>query len=214
MDATATRKRILDAAERHYAERGYDGMSMRALTTEAGVNLAAVNYHFGSKKELIHAIFRERILPINTERLDLLKKAQAAAEGSPVALEAILDAYLLPVARRASGPEGPDLFFLRMVGRSLSEDAAFWRRLYIEEFKATADTFKAEIKRTLPELTDEQIGIRYHFCVGAMLGSLVKLQQFQEEMASCSCCRDIVQLFQRLRDFLCAGFRAGLPAGC
>lgn len=208
MDATATRQRILEAAERHYAERGFDGMSMRALTSEAEVNLAAVNYHFGSKKELIHAIFRERIVPMNAERLALLKKAQEKAGDAPIPLEVIIDAFLQPVAQRASGPDGPDIDFLRMVGRCLSEDADFWHRLYVEEFQETVSAFRGAIHRTVPGLSEKELKLRFHFCVSAMLGALVKHQQFMREMKAKPDSNDISTVFLHLRDFLCAGFRA------
>ncbi len=210
MDASTTRTRILHVAERHYADRGFDGMSMRALTSEAGVNLAAVNYHFGSKKELLYSIFRERIVPMNAERLELLRKAAANSDGKPLALEVIFDAFLIPMARRATGSEGPDIHFLRMVGRSLAEEPDFWQRLYAEEFKGTVETFRQAIHRTMPELSEEELAVRFHFSIGAMLGLLVKHQQFLKEMEGRPGNRDIAALFQNLRDFLCAGFRAGL----
>ncbi|MGE9294465.1 MAG: TetR/AcrR family transcriptional regulator [Puniceicoccales bacterium] len=208
MDATATRERILEAAERHYAERGFDGMSMRALTTEAGVNLAAVNYHFGSKRELIYAIFKERIIPINAERMELLKKAHEELGEGALPLETTMDAFLLPVMNRAFEAGKANIHFLRMVGRFLSEDADFWQRISMDDFYQTSKAFKAEIKQALPELSDEEIAVRFHFTVGAMLGALVKQQQFMKEMEGCRCCEDISIMFERLRNFLCAGIRA------
>ena len=53
-----TRDRILDAAERLFVEHGFEGTSMRMITGAANANLAAVNYHFGSKDALIQAVFR------------------------------------------------------------------------------------------------------------------------------------------------------------
>ena len=60
-----TRTQILDAAERLFAERGFRGTSVRAITDLAGANLAAVGYHFGSKAELMAAVARRVIEPIN-----------------------------------------------------------------------------------------------------------------------------------------------------
>src|SRR5688572_13037304 len=89
-----TRTRILDAAEELFMQHGFEGSSMRALTTSAGVNLAAVNYHFGSKDALIEAVFRRRLDPMNTERISALDKAEADAGGRPLPAETIIRAFV------------------------------------------------------------------------------------------------------------------------
>ena len=71
-----TRTRILDAAEELFMQHGFEGTSMRALTTRAGVNLAAVNYHFGSKDALIEAVFRRRLDPVNLARMAEVEKLE------------------------------------------------------------------------------------------------------------------------------------------
>src|SRR5512134_3507154 len=81
-----TRTRILDAAEELFMLHGFEGTSMRHLTSRAGVNLAAVNYHFGSKHALIEAVFRRRLDPMNAARiaeLDRLEKSAAAGAPAP-----------------------------------------------------------------------------------------------------------------------------------
>lgn len=77
-----TRERILDAAERLFMESGYEGTSMRMITGEAGVNLAAVNYHFGSKEALLREVFRRRLNWLNTERLRALDLLEQQAQGA------------------------------------------------------------------------------------------------------------------------------------
>ena len=79
-----TRERILDAAERLFMESGYEGTSMRMITGEAGVNLAAVNYHFGSKEALLREVFRRRLNWLNTERLRALDLLEQQAQGAPL----------------------------------------------------------------------------------------------------------------------------------
>lgn len=92
-----TQSRILDAAERLYSERGIAGTSLRAVTAEAGVNVAAVHYHFGSKDGLTRALVLRRAAVVNSERERLLEKAESDAAPEPPAVEAILDAFLRPV---------------------------------------------------------------------------------------------------------------------
>lgn len=78
-----TRDRILEAAERMFADKGLDGSSVRDITTAANVNLASVNYHFGSKTGLIEAVFSRHLGPMNAARLALLDRVEEQAGESP-----------------------------------------------------------------------------------------------------------------------------------
>src|SRR3954453_20324524 len=96
LDATSadTKTRILDAAERLFVEHGFEATSLRSLTSAAGVNLAAVNYHFGSKEELFQAVLTRRLDPMNQERIDLLAKVEREGGGKALSCEKILFAML------------------------------------------------------------------------------------------------------------------------
>src|SRR5918995_5698455 len=87
-----TRTRILDAAEELFMQHGFEGTSMRQLTTQAGVNLAAVNYHFGSKDALIEAVFRRRLDPMNAARIAALDELEAS--GRALAPDALIRAFI------------------------------------------------------------------------------------------------------------------------
>src|SRR5512138_2861404 len=91
-----TRTRILDAAEELFMLHGFEGTSMRLLTAKAGVNLAAVNYHFGSKDALIEAVFRRRLDPMNVSRTAELDGVEAQSGSRPPTPEAIIRAFLAP----------------------------------------------------------------------------------------------------------------------
>src|SRR5689334_3019902 len=82
--AVVTRERILDAAESLFMEHGFEATSMRAITASAGVNLAAVNYHFGSKEELFQSVLTRRLDPMNQQRLELLSRLEAKAGPAPL----------------------------------------------------------------------------------------------------------------------------------
>src|SRR2546428_8080139 len=91
-----TRTRILDAAEELFMQHGFEGASMRMLTAKAGVNLAAVNYHFGSKHALIQAVFRRRLDPMNLARNAGLDKLVVEALGRGLAAKSIHLAIIGP----------------------------------------------------------------------------------------------------------------------
>src|SRR5262245_2583263 len=87
-----TRRRLLEAAELLFLEHGFDGTSLRMLTAAAGVNLAAVNYHFGGKEELFRAVLAARFDPLNRERISLLNDYERGARGGPLECETLLNA--------------------------------------------------------------------------------------------------------------------------
>ena len=113
MNTSDTRNRLLDAAQRLFVENGIGTSSLRAITTKAGANLASVNYHFGSKEALIHAVFARSLEPLNQERLANLDRVEAEAGDSPPELEAVLESFLGPTFRMMEDPrarEFPCLF--------------------------------------------------------------------------------------------------------
>lgn len=204
MDALDTRERILLAAERFYAERGFDGTSMRSLTEDAGVNLAAVNYHFGSKKALMWEMFRAKIVPLNNERIRRLAVAQSKPGGAT--LEDVFDALLRPMFEQTQGPDGTNMIFMRMVGRMFSESEEFWQQLHEEFFDDLTQRFLNAAADAAPGLTPASLAWRFHFAIGAMLGALLLHHPK-------GCTADYIdfesqdRLCSYLLSFMCAGFR-------
>jgi len=93
-----TKERILDAAERLFADRGFEATSIRDITGAADVNLASINYHFRTKRELIAAVFIRRVGPINQRRLTLLDEIEQKAGPKPPTVEALIEAMIRPAA--------------------------------------------------------------------------------------------------------------------
>src|ERR1039458_5979553 len=112
-----TRQKILDAAERLFGEQGYGATSLRHIIAEAGVNLAAIHYHFGTKEELLDQLIMRKGGPVNAERLALLDALEAKAKGKAVPVEKLLEAFLGPPLMRVS--KNPD--FARLMGRMYGE---------------------------------------------------------------------------------------------
>ena len=101
---TPTKARILDSAERLFAEKGYASTSVREVISDAAVNLAAVHYHFHSKQALLDAVVERRCIGLNRDRLDMLARFEREADGRPVELEQIFEAFLIPAFRMARKP--------------------------------------------------------------------------------------------------------------
>lgn len=169
MVATDTKQRILDTAERLFAENGFAGTSLRSITREAEVNLAAVHYHYGRKDELLKAVLNRMIVPTNEERIQLLDDAIAAASPDSLTVETILEAFLGPdlhllEALSEKGPHVP-----RFVSRSYIEGSSMMQQLMAEQFREVGGRFLGALQEALPHLSIEEITWRMRCVVGVVI---------------------------------------------
>ena len=209
--ALDTRDRILDVAERMFGERGFPATSLRDITAEAGVNVASVNYHFGSKGALLAEVLERRLKPINEQRLALLDAAEAAAGDRPPALEAIIRAFLSPPFRsqRVWGRNGQD--FLRLAGRIHSETNEEFRATFMKQFDVVLQRFTLALRRALPELDEADLSLRMLFLVGSMAFAM----SWRPALAAGgdAAARDPEDVLESLVLYAAAGMAAAVPAG-
>ena len=198
--------RILDAAEELFMQHGFEGTSMRHLTSRAGVNLAAVNYHFGSKQALIEAVFRRRLDPMNLERIAELERLESANNLSP---EAIIRAFLLPSLRLVEDAKGGGRNFIRLLGRTYSEPAKEIRALIGQMYAPAMERYKAALERALPQMPADELVWRMHFMFGTLAYTLAATDTVQL-IAGCKPedRYDARLLEERLTAFLTAGLHA------
>ena len=143
--------------------------SLRAITAAADVNLAAVNYHFGSKEELFQAVLTRRLDPMNQERVDLLTALEQARRPVPVACEQILSAMFIPALHLARDPARGGTNFLRLLGRAYADPAPFIRQFLSEQY--ARDDRAASRRRSVArcrELPKRELSWRLHFIMGAL----------------------------------------------
>ena len=168
-DRPGTKELILDAAESLFSEKGVDGVSLRMLTREAGVNLAAVHYHFGSKEAVVKEVFLRRIRPLNRERLAMLDDVERRADHQ---LEDILAALLAPAIRLARDPERGRRF-LRLCARFYTEPAACLENSVELEFAEVIRRFEAALAAALPQLARPDLRRRMHFTIGVLVHTML-----------------------------------------
>ena len=206
-----TRTRILDAAEELFMLHGFEGTSMRLLTGKAGVNLAAVNYHFGSKHALIEAVFRRRLDPMNLERIAELDKLEADAASRPPSPEAIIRAFIVPSLRLVEDGKGGGRNFTRLLGRTYTEPAKPVRQLIGQMYAPAMQRYKAALERALPQMPREELVWRMHFMFGTLAYTLAATDTVQL-IAGCKPedRYDARLLEERLTAFLAAGLNAPL----
>ena len=161
-----TKERIVRAAEILFAKEGYAGTSLRQITESAGVNIAAVNYHFGSKENLLIEILDRVVGPINGERLQLLDEAQA--EGTPD-ITAVLTAFLLPDLHVLDELRSRDPALPRFVARMYSEDSELMTGVMGRQFAETQTRFYTAFGSALPELSSEEMAWRLNCIVGIVV---------------------------------------------
>ncbi|MEM9480643.1 MAG: TetR/AcrR family transcriptional regulator [Verrucomicrobiota bacterium] len=174
---TNTKDCILGVAERLFAKLGFDAVSLRQLTDEAGVNLAAVNYHFGSKDGLIRAVLEHRILPLNVERVRLLSEAVDAAGEKPVNPDKIVHCYVDSVLNAAAETTGTDVSLAKLISRFLGDQSEHMQKMVMDQFPEVVEIYVREICRSVPGLDPAEALIRLLFIEGSLVHSMLYLDR-------------------------------------
>lgn len=205
-----TRTDLLDAAERLFAQDGVHRASLRAITQEAGANLAAVNYHFGSKEALVREVLARRLTPLNQRRLALLDRLEAT--NSNPGVEQIVRAFVVPTLEMVQRERGGHAF-ARFVCRTFSEPDQAFRDIVLEQFGDIIARFTSAFTKALPELPREEFFWRFHFMVGAMVHT-AGLGFLAHRLSDGLCDpEDLEGLTARLVRFLSAGLEAEATDG-
>lgn len=202
-----TKTRILDHAERLFAEQGFDGVSLREITGSAGVNLAAVNYHFQTKEALIEAVIERHVGPINTRRLELLDQMEREAQSGPVPVERLIDAFIRPVVES-------DMRQIRqLLGRIYGAPDEFVFEIVQHQLADVARRFIAAFGRSMPELPMEECAWRLHFTAG-MLAHTMTWSRILPVFSNGMCDPyDTEALIRRMVQFAAAGIRTPFVKG-
>ena len=224
----STQDQILQAAESLFIKHGFEATTLRQITATAGVNLAAVNYHFGSKEALLQEVFKHRLRQLNEERLSALDRLEKQAAGKPVKPTKILDAFFGTLLRLAQADPKRGANFLRLLGRTLSEPSDFIRIFLASEYEEVLRRYKEALIKSLPDVPREEILWRFHFMLGATAYAIAGTDSLKllahegpketQEDPSRSKSKDqesdlmqIDRLLPRLMNFLVGGLRAPLP---
>ena len=168
-----TKQRILDAAELLFAQKGYRGTSLRAITGQADVNLAAVNYHFGSKGTLLEEVIKRRLLPLNETRLKRIEAVcnDARKEGKTPEIESVLLAFIEPTLLfKESSPEAEH--FVTFIGRSITDPDDTVRQVFHQLIKPLFQLLFETACEALPGLPKDLVFWRLHFTIGSLFHTL------------------------------------------
>ena len=205
-----TKAKLIEAAEELLSEVGFDAVSVRDITTKAGTNVAAVNYHFGGRDALLALIAQRHVAAVNEERLARLEVIESLG-GTP-ALEDLVEAWLQPVVAHARKGEFPEKILLRLIGRLFGEHSGSLLPSAMDGYKNATDRFKRSIETIIPELDPIVLAWRIHFLNGAMSQLLTQegaLLCLIGEAGNLGVDEGLAGLVQ----FAAAGLRAGLKSG-
>lgn len=203
-----TKTKILDAAEQLFAERGFAETSLRTITARAKVNLASVNYHFGSKKSLIQDVF-ERFLSDYSQGLNEALNELESKQTSDVSTETLLRALVSPLLLLEKKRKTSISIFMRLLGRAYAETQGHLRRYVTDKYGFVLVRFTLLFQKAYPNLSNDQIFWRLHYTLGSLIFTLagsdalreIAAADFDREMA-------IEEVIDEMIPFLAAGMKA------
>lgn len=199
-----TKTRLLDVAERLFAEQGLDRVSIRDITDGADENVAAVSYHFGGKNELIAAVFERRVAPVNKARLAELMQVEAQAGRKAPKVEAIIEAFVRPAVANGEGDKKGAKTFAKLFGRCLSEAHPDVEKMLKAQFQPVVDLMEKLFLRALPHLSRTDIFWRLKFTFGALHHWSLTRDKWLPEFVEKT---DVEEQMQKLISFAAAGFK-------
>ena len=199
-----TKDRLLDAAERLFGTHGFAETSLRTLTQQAGTNLGAVNYHFGSKEALFQAVVERLVGSVNRERLRRLDELEAG--GRQPELEELMRAFLAPALDLGRRDEQAARV-RQLMGRIRFEGGATDEQI-AEVFREVEQRFGPALRRAAPHLRPEAFFWRLHFTLGVMCSTLFNPDQVRTISRGVCDPADLEETLEQMVRFVTAGFAA------
>ena len=203
---TSKKDRILNAAEALFAQHGFDGVTLRQIAAQAGVDVALASYHFGKKLDLFDAVFERRVTHINDSRLEALRKAQANAGDAGPDVEQIIEAFLRPLEiAQESGDEGWQ-HYLALV--AYINNSPYWgTRMMSRKFDNLVNEFIKALKQALPSADDKDLYWCYHNLSGALTLTLAQTGRIDQLSGGICESANVKEAYDRMIPFAAAGFR-------
>lgn len=203
----ATKQRLIEAAEALFADEGFDRVSVRDITTKASANVAAVNYHFGSREGLVAVVMARYINPVSEERLARLEALERRAAGKPLPLEEILDAFIRPFATQVRRCELSEKLFFKLMGRMFGQQGCELPPVVENLFVSMVNRFHKAFSKSLPNLAADEIWWRMHLMSGAMIHTMAHAETVQRMSRGESGNPTMEQTLSRFIRFAAAGLR-------
>jgi len=204
-DIPSKKERIIEAAECQFAQRGFDGVSIRDITKEAGVDVALIKYHFGSKQGLFEELLRRRAEALNLERLDALDAVLARHDPAPV--EEIVDAFTHTLLNKVVSEDPSWRSYFGLLAQ-VNNNPAWGGQAMSRHFDPLVRRFLDALRRALPDCDEADLYWCYHFWSGALTLTFADTKRIDGLSGGLCQSSDFEAVHQRLVPFISAGFRA------
>lgn len=202
----STKQRLIEAAEVLFADEGFEKVSVRDITQRANANVAAVNYHFGSREGLVEVVTSRYMNPVNEERIARLDALERRSGGKPLALEEIIEAFIRPFTTQVRRSELSEKLFFKLMGRMFGDQCKLPPAVE-SGFQAVAQRFSKAFAKALPGVATEEIWWRAHLMAGAMIHTMAHGETLQRLSGGASGSPTLEQTVSRLIRFAAAGMR-------
>lgn len=206
---SGSKRKLLDAAEQLFAEKGFEAVSVRDITQLAKTNVAAVNYHFGSRDGLLALVMMRYMLPITEERLARLDSVERKWSGKSAPLEEIIDALVRPLVGQVRKSELAERLFYKLTGRICAEQGDGLPLQLEDQFRQVGERFSKAFAKALPTVPSEELAWRIHFVIGGMIHMLTHQDILQRVSGGASGAPTMEATLSRFIRFSAAGLREG-----
>ena len=204
------KRRLLDSAELLFAERGFEVVSVRDITQHAKANVAAINYHFGTREGLIALVVARYLTPVNEERLARLESLERKWSGKMVPVEEVIDALVRPLVGAGRKSELSERLYCRLLGRIFALPGEGLPAVIEEQARHLSERFTRVLGKSLVTVSPEELVWRSHFVVGAMIHMLLHQDMVQRLSNGAAGAPTLEATLGRFVRFAAAGLREGV----
>lgn len=206
---SGSKRKLLNAAEHLFADKGFEAVSIRDITQAAETNVAAVNYHFGSRDGLLTLVMMRYMLPVNEERLARLETVERKWAGKAAPLEEVIDAYVRPLAGHVGKSELSERLFYKLVGRIFARQGDGLPAPVDDPLRQVVERFTRAFGRALPTVAPEDLIWRIHFMAGGMIHLLTHQDMLHRLSNGASGAPAMEATLSRFIRFAAVGLRGG-----
>lgn len=197
---------VLDAAEELFALHGYDGVTVRQIAKLSGVDVALPNYYFGSKRELLDAVFERRATLFNKARSDALDEVTRRFQGKPLPVGDVIEAFLRPVAEAQMSGDAGWRNYCRLVAQVNSSPV--WVHMMTSHFDELIRKFIDMVGKALPHARSEDLYWAYHCLSGSLSLSMADTGRIQQLSGGICRSDDFATLYGKMAALYVSGFSA------